>query len=118
MKVTGYDPGLSIESALKLPRNIALAESITSVVSSADYISINIPFIKGAGGTEGIIGEDVISHCKSNVVFLNFARGELVDSKAMKQFLDDHDARYITDFPDDDLWDHQNAIILPHLGAS
>jgi D-3-phosphoglycerate dehydrogenase len=36
----------------------------------------------------------------------------------MKEFLDVDDGRYISDFPDDKLWDHKNAIILPHLGAS
>lgn len=121
MDIVGYDPGLSIESALKLPRDIALADSIASAVARADYISINIPYIKGSqeeGGTHGIIGKEVISHFKPDAVLLNFARGELVDSDAMKQFLDAGDGRYISDFPDDSLWDHKNAIILPHLGAS
>lgn len=49
---------------------------------------------------------------------MNFARGELVDSDALKEFLDNSDGRYISDFPDDVLWDHKNAVILPHLGAS
>lgn len=118
MDIAGYDPGLSIESALKLPRSIKLADSITGAVAGADYISINIPYIKGEGGTHGIIGQDIISHCKSDAVFLNFARGELVDSEAMKEFLDNGNGKYISDFPDDDLWDHKNAVILPHLGAS
>jgi len=118
MKVTGYDPGLSIESALKLPRGISLSDSITSAVSSADYISINIPYVKGEGGTHGIIGKDVISNYKSGAVLLNFARGELVDSDEMKKHLDDNNGRYISDFPDDALWDHKNSVILPHLGAS
>ena len=56
---------------------------------------------------------------KPDCVILNFARGELVDSEAMQSFLDRNDkARYITDFPDDLLWDHKNTIVLPHLGAS
>jgi D-3-phosphoglycerate dehydrogenase len=118
MNIVGYDPGLSIESALKLPREIGLADSISSAVAGADYISINIPYIKGENGTHGIIGKDVISHFKPDAVLLNFARGELVDSEAMKQFLDDGQGRYISDFPDDVLWNHDNAIILPHLGAS
>ena len=83
--------------------------------------SINIPYIKGSpteGGTHGIIGEEVIRHMKPDAVLLNFARGELVDSKAMKEFLDTGDGRYISDFPDDELWSHKNAILLPHLGAS
>ena len=117
----GYDPGLSVQSALSLPRDIALADSIASAVANADYISINIPYIKETpekGGTHGIIGADVIAHFKQDTVLLNFARGELVDSKAMKEFLDSGNGRYISDFPDDELWDHENAIIFPHLGAS
>jgi D-3-phosphoglycerate dehydrogenase len=55
---------------------------------------------------------------KPNAVLLNFARGELVDSSAMKEFLDNGDGRYISDFPDDLLWDHKNSVIFPHLGAS
>ena len=55
---------------------------------------------------------------KDDAVLLNFARGELVDSDAMKEFLDRGDGRYISDFPDDVLWNHKNAILLPHLGAS
>jgi D-3-phosphoglycerate dehydrogenase len=121
MNIVGYDPGLSIASALKLPREIQLADSIASAVSRADYISLNIPYIKGTpeeGGTHGIIGKDVISHFKDDAVLLNFARGELVDSPAMKEFLDRADGRYVSDFPDDELWDHDKAVILPHLGAS
>ena len=118
MDIVGYDPGLSIQSALKLPREIRLTDSISSAVSEADYVSLNIPYIKGEGGTHGIIGPDVISHFKPTTVLLNFARGELVDSQAMKTFLDTADGRYVTDFPDDLLWDHKNAVVLPHLGAS
>merc|ERR1712238_406686 len=118
MKVTGYDPGLSIESALKLPKEMSLCDSIISAVSDADYVSINIPYIKGEGGTHGIINNEIISQMKPGAVILNFARGELVDSDAMKKHLDDNDGRYVSDFPDDLLWDHKNAIILPHLGAS
>ena len=118
MHVKGYDPGLSVSSALNLPAEINLTDSISSAVADADYISLNIPYIKGEGGTHGIIGKDVISHLKPGAVVLNFARGELVDSLAMKDYLDTCDGRYISDFPDDDLWDHKNAVILPHLGAS
>lgn len=49
MMVSGYDPGLSVQSALKLPRMLQLKDSITAAVADADYISINIPYIKGEG---------------------------------------------------------------------
>jgi len=118
MTVKGYDPGLSVQSAMKLPRDMNLVDSITTAVAGADYISINIPYVKGEGGTHGIIGKDVISHFSPNAVLLNFARGELVDSDAMKEFLDSGDGKYVSDFPEDLLWDHKNTVILPHLGAS
>ena len=38
MNLVGYDPGLSVESAMKLPGNLKLADSITSAVANADYI--------------------------------------------------------------------------------
>jgi len=77
---------------------------------------LNIPYTKT---THGIVGQAILRHCKPDAVILNFARGELVDSESMKEFLDQSaEAKYISDFPDDDLWDHPNAIILPHLGAS
>ena len=93
MSITGYDPGLSIESALKLPRSIDLADSILNAVKDADYISLNIPYIKGEGGTHGIIGSDVVGAMKEGAVLLNFARGELVDSDALKEHLDKFDGR-------------------------
>jgi len=117
MNLKGYDPGLSVQNALKLPQSLKLSDSIVAAVSDADYVSLNIPYIKGEGGTHGIIGSEVISNLKSDAVLLNFARGELVDSEALKSFLDSG-GKYVSDFPDDLLWDHDNAIILPHLGAS
>lgn len=118
MTVVGYDPGLSIETALRLPRSIDLKDSIVHAVRDADYVSLNIPYIPGEGGTHGIIGKEVVGNMKGGAVLLNFARGELVDSAALKVHLDGHEGRYISDFPDDTLWDHANATIIPHLGAS
>jgi D-3-phosphoglycerate dehydrogenase len=116
MRIVGYDPYLSIEHAMKLPKDIVLAESIEKAVSNADYISIHVPYMET---THGIINKDIIDLFKNDAVLLNFARGELVDSKAMREFLDrNKDARYVSDFPDDELWDHDGMMILPHLGAS
>merc|ERR1712194_39260 len=67
MKLVGYDPGLSVQSAMKVPRDMKLADSISSAVANADYISLNIPYTKASpdeGGTHGIIGQVIINHCK------------------------------------------------------
>ena len=94
MHVVGYDPMLSIENALKLPRSIQLSGSMVEAVRSADYISLNIPYIKGEGGTHGVINSDICDNLKEGAVLLNFARGELVDSEAIKKHLDEKNGRY------------------------
>ena len=38
MDTVGYDPGLSVSTALKLPREMDVADSISSAVADADYI--------------------------------------------------------------------------------
>jgi D-3-phosphoglycerate dehydrogenase / 2-oxoglutarate reductase len=38
MHTVGYDPSLSVGTALKLPRDMAVADSIASAVSMADYV--------------------------------------------------------------------------------
>ena len=122
MAVVGYDPMMSVKSALKLPKDTQLVDSMKGVFSQSDYVSLNIPYINkpvSEGGTHGIIGRDLLMSTPATAKILNFARGELVDSEAMKAFLDSNEeAAYVTDFPDDLLFDHPQCIILPHLGAS
>ena len=122
MSVIGYDPGMNVQSALKLPSTINLVESMKAVFANSDYISLNIPYINkpvAEGGTHSIISRDLFMSMKKNASLLNFARGELVDSEALKAFFDSGaTGKYVTDFPDDLLWDHPNALVIPHLGAS
>jgi len=117
MNIVGYDPYLSVENAMKLPRDIRLVETIEEAIQDADYISIHIPYSEA---THGILSKEIIEGFKDDAVLLNFARGELVDSQAMQEFLNrpGGQGRYVSDFHDDLLWEHPNVMILPHLGAS
>jgi len=56
---------------------------------------------------------------KKGAVVLNFARGELVDTAALKAAIGSETvAAYVTDFPNDDLLGQDKVIPIPHLGAS
>ena len=69
--------------------------------------------------TKGMIGADAIALMKPSVVVLNFARGPLVDQKAIVEALKTNRIhKYVTDFPTTDLANLKNAIVIPHLGAS
>ena len=60
--------------------------------------------------TKGMIGSDAIALMKPSAVVLNFARGPLVDQKAIVEALKTNRIhKYVTDFPTTDLANLKNA---------
>jgi D-3-phosphoglycerate dehydrogenase len=116
MKICGVDPYLSTSNAVALNPSIKLYNTRDEAYKNADFITLHVPL---NNETKGMIDEKTIAKMKDGVVIINNSRGELVDSKAIKSALESGKiARYITDFPTDDLIGVTNAICVPHLGAS
>ena len=116
MDVYGYDPFLSIESALRLDRHVHVVKDINELYKRADYITVHIHF---TDKTRHMIDADAISNMKRGVRFINLARGEIVDDDAMLAALDTGwVAAYITDFPNNKLVQAPHVLAMPHLGAS
>ena len=116
MDVYGYDPYLSVDSALRLDRHIHVVKDIRELYKRADYITIHIHF---TDKTKGMIDAQAIAAMKRGVRFINLARGEIVDDDAMLAALDTGwVAAYITDFPNNRLVQAPHVVAMPHLGAS
>ena len=116
MDVYGYDPYLSVESALNLDRHIHVVKDIKDLYKRADYITIHIHF---TDATKGMINMEAISQMKRGVRFINLARGEIVEDEAMLSALDTGKvAVYVTDFPNNKIVRSNHVIAMPHLGAS
>ena len=116
MDVYGYDPYLSVNSALRLDRHVNVVQSPEELYKVADYVTIHVPFMEA---TRHTINAGAISHMKPGVRVINLARGELVDDEAMLAALDSGKvASYVTDFPNNALVLHKNVVVIPHLGAS
>ncbi len=116
MVVYGYDPFISVKAAWGLKARVHRAQSLKEIFETCDYISIHVPFNEK---TVHIIDKDAIDSMKQGVRLFNFARGELVDTQAVQQALEDGKAAcYVTDFPIKELLQYDEAICLPHLGAS
>lgn len=117
MKVYGYDPFLSVNAALKLSRHVSVVKDIDEIYKNCDYITIHIPYI--AAQNKDFINAGNIRKMKDNVVIINCARGELVNNADIIKAVESGKvARYIVDFPSDELLGIDNIICLPHLGAS
>lgn len=120
MKVNAYDPGLTVDTALRLPSSLKRFESMEEVLQNSDFISLHLPLTKT---TKGIINESKLKLLKKNSVLINFSRGGVVDESSLIKFLDNqHLHKYVTDFPTKQLLQRLNTkkdvVIFPHLGAS
>lgn len=116
MEVIGYDPYLSVDSALKLSRHVKKANSPEEVYVAADYITIHVPLMDS---TRNTINAETIAQMKDGVIILNFARGGLVNNADIKKALADGKvAKYVVDFADSETVNQPGIINIPHLGAS
>jgi len=116
MKVSGYDPYLSVDSAWSLTHHAHKAKDIDEIYATSDYISIHVPL---NDETKGCINKETIAKMKDGVRILNFSRAGLVNSQDMIEALESGKvAAYVTDFPTDEMIGVDGVIAIPHLGAS
>ncbi len=116
MNVIGYDPFLSVSAALSLKPQVKVTANINDIYTNADYISLHLPY---NADTKDTINKETIALCKDGVKILNFARGELVNSADIIEAVKAGKvARYVVDFPSDEVLGVENIVAIPHLGAS
>ncbi len=116
MKVYGYDPYLSVNSAWNLTHNAVHIYDIKEIYEKCDYITVHVPL---TDSTKNLINADSIAKMKDGVRILNFARAGLVNSDDMIAALESGKvASYVVDFPTDEMLDVDGVIAIPHLGAS
>jgi phosphoglycerate dehydrogenase-like enzyme len=82
MRVTAFDPFLPEDS---FPPSVARAPSLERLLGVADVVSLHVPLSEA---TRGMIGADQFAQMKPGAVFVNTARGGLVDGAALISALD------------------------------
>lgn len=116
MEVYGFDPYISVNAAWGMSKWVKNAQNMETIFSECDYITLHAPSTKE---TKGIINKESIAMMKDGVRILNFARADLVNSQDVLDAVDSGKiAKYMTDFATPDIIDHENVIVMPHLGAS
>ena len=116
MKVSGYDPFLSINAAWNLSSKIEYVQDVDDIFRNCDYISLHVPL---NDSTKGMISAEAIAKMKDGVVLLNFARDPLVEEAPLIEALKSGKIKkYVTDFVTHDVAHAPNTLVTPHLGAS
>ena len=116
MRVAGFDPAISVESAWRLSSRVEKMDSLDALLSSADFISLHVPAIEQ---THHLVNAESLRKVRRGARLLNFAREEVADSQAVLAALDEGVLSvYVTDFPLPELLGRENVLLLPHIGAS
>lgn len=116
MKVVGYDPLISVQSAWQLSSGVQQAVSLDSMFSQCDAVTVHVPLLDA---TRNLVSAQRIAMMPKGGVIINLARGGICDDDAVMTALDNgHLHSYVIDFPTGALLKHDKVISFPHLGAS
>ena len=116
MKVVGYDPDITVQSAWQLTADVEQASSVDDLLSQVDFVTFHVPLVEG---TRHMINAERLRHMKDKVVLLNFSRNGIIDDAAVVEAIDAGKVyAYVCDFPSNLLKNHPRVMTLPHLGAS
>jgi D-3-phosphoglycerate dehydrogenase len=116
MKVVGYDPNITVESAWSLSSEVKKANTLEALLRYSDFITVHVPLLDS---TRHLINEKSISLMKQGVIVLNFSRNRIANEDAILDGIASRKIKYyVCDFPSQKLQHHEAVITLPHLGAS
>ena len=111
MEIVGYDPYY-----VSGGEGISVYSDLGEMLSLCDYVTLHLP---ANDSTKGMMNAELFDAMKDGTVLLNFSRDKLVNELDLAAAMESGKvAKYVTDFPNDNMVERENVILLPHLGAS
>lgn len=116
MRVIGYDPYVSIETAWNISSHVKRVQDLKEIFEQSDYITIHVPLTEA---TRHTFDRAAFSLMEKGTTIINFARGELVDNHALFEAIETGVvAHYVTDFATEELLNKKHITVFPHVGGS
>jgi len=119
MKLIAYDPFISADHARNLQVELV---PLKQLFKEADFITVHTPL---TAQTKGLIGTKELALVKPTVRIINTARGGIIDEAALAKAVKDKkvagaaiDVFSTEPATESVLFDSNNIIVTPHLGAS
>ena len=113
MKVVGYE---AFTPHPCLTADVDLKDSVEEMVPECDFITIHVPSLPT---TKGMVNKDLIAKMKDGVIFMNYARPDLIAVDDVVEDLESGKMRkYMTDLLEPEYIGKKGIVATPHLGAS
>ncbi len=121
MEVMVYDPALCGDACARA--NVARAESLDQLLAECDVVSLHLPV---CSETRNLFGERQFAQMKQGALFINTARGGLVDEQALREALESGHLRGAgldvfqdePPSPDHPLLQRSNVVATPHIASA
>ncbi|MBR0374093.1 MAG: 3-phosphoglycerate dehydrogenase [Mogibacterium sp.] len=113
MKVVGYE---AFKPHPCLTADVKLYDSAEEMVPECDFVTIHVPSLPT---TKGMVNKDLIARMKDGVIFMNYARPDLIVVDDVVEALESGKMRkYMTDLLEPEYIGKKGIVATPHLGAS
>ena len=116
LRVVGFDPQVTAETASRLPAPVRLVGSVDEAFSAADFLTLHVPLTEA---TRHLADARRLALVRPGAVLLNFSRAAIVDEDAVAGAVAAGRLKaYVCDFPSPRFAGQPGIVALPHLGAS
>ena len=116
MRVTGYDPEITVDAAWNLSSEVKKSLNIENLLQHSNFVTLHVPLLDA---TRHLINDKQVKNMKKGMILLNFSRDGIVDEDAVLTGIESGIIKYyVCDFPSQKLQHHPAVITMPHLGAS
>lgn len=113
MTVVGYE-AFKPHPCLTAP--VKLYDDVAEMVKVCDFVSIHVPSLPA---TKGMVNKELIANMKDGVIFMNYARPDLIVVEDVIEALESGKMRkYMTDLLEPEYIGKKGIVATPHLGAS
>lgn len=121
MTVIAYDPFVTAEKAVTL--GVTMKPTLEAVLREADVVSLHLPLTPE---THGLIDADRLAQLKPGAVFINVARGGLVNEEALYHALESGHLLgagldvFVVEppSPDHPLVGREDVVVTPHIASA